>query len=92
MVHVGVKLFFPFIYNPMKRPADETGRSKELEILIKFFKQLQAAARVRIPHPGIRISKSDLAEADCHTTNTISPQPLLGRGCKPVLRVHYEEG
>lgn len=91
MVHVGVKLFFPFIYNPMKRPADETGRSKELEILIKFFKQLQAAARVRIPYPGIWISKSsDMAEEDCPTTNTISP--LLERGCKPVLKVHYEDG
>lgn len=77
----------------MKRPADEAGRSKELEILIKFFKQLQAAARVRIPHPGIWISKSsDMAEADCPTTNTINPQPLLERGCKPVLRVHYEAG
>lgn len=75
----------------MKRPADETGRSKELEILIKFFKQLQAAARVRILHPGIWISKSS-DMADCPTTNTISPQPLLERRYKPVLRVHYEAG
>lgn len=78
----------------MKRPADETGRSKEIEILIKFFKQLQAATRVRITHPGIWISKSsDMEEADCPTTNTSSsPQPSLERACKPVLRVHYEEG
>lgn len=39
----------------MKSSADETGRSKELAILVKFFKQLHAAARMRITHAGIWI-------------------------------------
>lgn len=64
----------------MKSTADETARRKELDILVKFFKQLQASATVRTPHPGNWISKcSDMGEADCPTTNTISPQPLLDR-------------
>lgn len=77
----------------MKRTADETARRKELDILIKFFKQLQASATVRTPIPGIWISKSsEMGEADCPTTNTISAQPLLDRGCRPAWRVHYQEG
>lgn len=36
---------------------------------------------MRITHAGIRISKSsDIGEADCPTTSTISPQPLLEKG------------
>lgn len=79
---------FSFIYNPMKSAADETGRSKELGILVKFFKQLQAAATMRITDPGTWISKSsDMGEADCPTANeqTINPEPLLQTGCKPAL-------
>lgn len=71
----------------MKSTADEIVRRKELDILAKFFKQLQASATVETPHPGIWISKSsDMGEADCPTTNTISPQPLRDKGCKPVWR------
>lgn len=57
MVHVGVKLFF---YNPAKSTADETARRKELDILVKFFKQLQASAT------GIWISKEERLSHNKH--------------------------
>lgn len=70
----------------MKSAADETGRSKEVGILVKFFKQLQAAATMRITDPGTWISKSsNMGEADCPTTNTVNAEPLLETGCKPVF-------